>query len=76
MALPNPDHIFTIVPSDTEVSPMTQYIMVTVGGDLAVETRSGDTGVLPGLLPGVQYAISVRKVLATGTTASGIVGLI
>lgn len=76
MSLPHPDHIFEIAPSDTEPAPMTQYIMVAVGGDLAVETRSGDTGILPGLVPGAQYAISVSKVLATGTTASGIVGLI
>ena len=35
----------------------------------------GDTVTLPGLLPGVQYAVRVRRVLATATTASGLVGL-
>lgn len=73
--LPKPDHIFTITPSDTNEIAETQYIMVTAEGDVAVETRSGQTGVLPGLVPGVQYAIVATKVLSTGTTATGIVGL-
>lgn len=75
MSLPKPDHIFSITPSDTETIPVTQFIMVTVGGDLAVETSTGLQGVMPGLQPGVQYAIAAHKVLASGTTANGIVGL-
>jgi uncharacterized protein (AIM24 family) len=73
--LPKPDNIFSITPSDSEKIAQTQYIMVTAEGDVAVETTQGTQGVLPGLVPGVQYAIAAQKVLATGTTATGIVGL-
>jgi hypothetical protein len=73
--LPKPDHIFSITPSDSATIPQTQYLMVTSGGDVSVETTKGTQGVLPGLVPGVQYAIAAVKVRATGTTASGIVGL-
>lgn len=74
MSLPKPDNIFDITPSDSDDIPLTQYIMVTVAGNVAVETYSETTGIMPGLQPGVQYAIAAKKVLATGTSASGIVG--
>jgi len=75
MSLPKPDNIFAITPNDTNKIPQTQFIMVTTEGDVAIETTRGTTGTMPGLVPGVQYAVAAEKVLATGTTATGIIGL-
>ena len=50
-------------------------LMVTAAGDVSVVTTGGDTITLPGLQPGVQYAVLARRIRATGTTATGIVGL-
>jgi ABC-type maltose transport system permease subunit len=68
----DPDHIEDVTPSDTDNITTSVCLMVTTEGDVAVETASGTTGTLPGCLPGVQYYIRARKVLATGTTATGI----
>lgn len=76
MSTLHPSHIFDIIPSDTEVIPMTQYIMVGAPGDVAVETTTGKQRVMPKLQPGAQYAIAAQKILATGTTVAGIVGFL
>lgn len=75
MALPSPSNIFSITPSDSADIAQTKAIMVTAAGDVAIRTTSGQTGTLPGLQPGVQYFIVADRVLATGTTATGIIGL-
>lgn len=68
--------IFDIVPSDaSDISTVTRSIMVATVGDVAVVMKDGTTGVLPALSPGVPYPVRVTRVLATGTTATGIVGL-
>jgi hypothetical protein len=65
-----------IAPSDTTVLPTaTRAIYVGQGGDLTVEFISGDTVTLYNVQPGAVYALRVRHVLATGTTATGLVGL-
>ncbi|MEM8654400.1 MAG: hypothetical protein AAGF36_06615 [Pseudomonadota bacterium] len=38
--------------------------------------KDGDTLTLPGLTPGVIYPIRAVRVAATGTTATGIKGLV
>lgn len=71
-----PAHAFAITPDDAADLPRaTRGLMIAGAGDVAVVTVGGDTATLPGLLPGVQYAIRARRVLAAGTTASGLVGL-
>lgn len=75
MSTPFPQHIFDITPDDVANCPQTQFIMVSAAGDVAVETPTGDSNVLPACQPGVQYAIVAVKVLATGTSATGIKGL-
>lgn len=50
-------------------------LMVASAGDVSVVTLRGDTVTLPALQPGMQYAILATRVRATGTTATGIVGL-
>lgn len=71
-----PDRLFAITPNDgADLAVSTRALMVTTAGNVSVVTTSGDTGVLPALQPGVQYTIRARRVRATGTTATGIVGL-
>ncbi len=68
---------FDITPDDAnDLSSMTRALMVTGSGDLGVVLKDGDTLVLPGLTPGVIYPLRIVRVLATGTTATGIKGLV
>lgn len=70
------DEAFSVTPSDTADLPyVTRSLMVTAAGDVSVVMKSGDTVTLPGLEPGTIYPIRVARVRATGTTATGIVGL-
>jgi hypothetical protein len=51
--------------------------MVNAAGDVKVDfVDSGTAIVLPGLLVGVVYPFRVKRVYDTGTTATGLVGLI
>ena len=50
--------------------------MVTAAGAVAVITAGGTTITIPGCNPGVQYALGVSRFLTTGTTATGIIGLV
>lgn len=63
----------SITPVDSDLSTPVRAIWVGTQGNLRVTTVSGDDFVLPnavGLIP-----IAVRRVWATNTTATGIVGL-
>jgi hypothetical protein len=67
---------FDVTPSDAADLPqMTRGVMVASAGDLAVVLKSGDAVTLPALSPGVIYPHRIARVLATGTTATGINGL-
>ena len=59
-----------------DLPQMTRGVMVGSAGDVAVVLKSGDAITLPALSPGVIYPLRIARVLATGTTASGIKGLI
>jgi len=62
-------HGFTVTPSDTiDLSEVTRAIYVGSGGALAVRLLSGQTVTFAG--------VSAGRVLATGTTAGSIVGLV
>lgn len=68
--------VIEITPDDgTDLEVMSRAIMVSTLGDVAVVMKDGTTGVLPSLQPGVPYPVRVSRVLAAGTTATGIVGL-
>jgi hypothetical protein len=68
---------FDITPNNgADLTAVTRALMVTVAGNVAVVLRSGTTITLPGLTPGVVYPFRVARVLATGTTATGLKGLI
>jgi hypothetical protein len=71
-----PLRAFSILPDDqTDLVRPIRGLMVAIAGDVSVVTEAGDEVVLPGLLPGIQYAIRARRIRATGTNADGLVGL-
>lgn len=68
---------FDIVPADgADLSFVTRALMVSAAGDVAVVMKNGDLVTLPGLTPGVIYPVRAMQVAATGTTATGIKGLV
>ncbi len=68
-------HLIVITPSDyNDLAHVTRGIYVGTGGDLAVLAADDDVAVtLTAVAPGWQ-PIQARRVLATGTTALGLVG--
>ncbi len=67
--------IAEIVPSDTNpLAFITRAISVETAGHLQIVTSAGDAGRVF-VAAGVPFPLRVTRVLATGTTASGIVGL-
>ena len=63
-------------PSDaTPLATPTRSIYVAGGGDLRVTMLSGAVVTFTGVLGGAIYPLRVKQVLATGTTATGIVAL-
>ena len=68
---------FDVTPADgSDLPTTTRALMVSSAGDVAVLLKNGDTLTFPGLTPGVIYPIRAQRVLATGTGATGIKGLI
>lgn len=71
-----PSRAFAITPKDAvDLAQPIRGLMVAGAGDVALTTLAGDVVTLPALQPGVQYAILASRVQATGTTATGLVGL-
>lgn len=71
-----PSRAFAISPSDAaDLAQPIRGLMVATAGDVSFTTIAGDVITLPTLQPGVQYAILASRVRATGTTATGLVGL-
>lgn len=66
---------FNVTPGALDLPVITRAIMVRAGGDVAVILRNGDALTLPGLQPGTVYPFRLARILAQGTTATGIVGL-
>ncbi len=67
---------FAVTPNDgSELSQVTRELYVGSGGSLALELKHGDAIALVNVSDGARLPYRVRKVLATGTTASSIVGL-
>lgn len=66
----------TIVPDDqADLAYATRGLYVGLTGDVSLQTLAGDQIVLAGAQAGTIYPIRVRRVNASGTTASGLVGL-
>jgi len=70
------EHADAITPSDAgELPRATRALYVGQGGDVSARFVSGDSVVLANLQGGTVYPLRLRQVLATGTTATGLVGL-
>lgn len=64
-----------VTPSDSAYIATTKGIYVGGAGNLAVEFANGTTATFTAISIGIIHPISVRKVLATGTTATTILAL-
>ena len=65
-----------VTPSDLTFFPKPfRALYVGAAGDVAVQGVDGTTGVIPSVPAGTVLQIAVDRVLATGATATGIVGL-
>lgn len=67
---------FAITPNNsTDLTNVTRGIYVGASGDLKVDLMNGDAVTFVGLAAGVIHPMCVKRVYATGTTATGIVGV-
>lgn len=67
---------FAITPHNTnELAHITRELYVGTGGNIALELKEGDSITLTNVADSMRLPLRVRKVLATGTTATNIVGL-
>lgn len=68
---------FDITPDDAaDLQNTTRAVIIGGGGDIALVLKNGDTITLPNLVAGVIYPLRVVRVLASGTTATDIKGLV
>lgn len=71
--LPAENH-FAIVPSDgTDLAIVPRCIILTAAGNVAMHDADG-VAITYTLLAGVPYPFRPKRILATGTTATGIIG--
>jgi hypothetical protein len=71
-----PEHGQAVVPSDgADLGHVTRALFVGSGGDLAVRLQDGTALTFANVPAGALIPIRVARVLATGTTASQILGL-
>lgn len=71
------DNIFLITPNnDSDLGQLTRGIAFAAAGTLRVTTVANEDVTIPdgALAAGIIHPIRVRKVWATGTSATGIVG--
>jgi hypothetical protein len=71
-----PEHALAILPDDAgELPQVTRALYVGGAGDLRVTMRGGETVTFAGVAGGTLIPVRASRVLASGTTASGILGL-
>jgi hypothetical protein len=69
-------HAFAVTPDNSnDLAIFTRGIYVGVSGNVKVDTTEGDTVTFVGLAAGIIHPIAVRRVYATLTTATSIVGV-
>jgi hypothetical protein len=70
-------HWVAVTPSDTtDLTTVTRGIYVGVAGNITVDSADGDTTILfTAIAIGMIHALKVKRVRATGTSASGIVAI-
>lgn len=59
---------------DQEYDPPLRGLYVAVSGDVSVVDMSGNTTVIASLSAGAFHPLIVKRVNATGTTATGLIG--
>ncbi len=70
-------HAFAVTPGDgSDLPEVTRALYVGAPGNISVVTLSNATVTLNGVGAGTILPLRVRRVRATGTTASAIVGLV
>ncbi len=70
-------HGFAVTPSDTlDLTETTRALYVGSGGTLALRMLSGQTVTFAGIAAGSILPVRADRVLATGTTAGSLVGLV
>jgi len=68
---------FDITPSDTaEITYITRGLFCGTSGTVKVQMSGGGVVTFQGVAAGTTLPVRVKMVYATGTTASGIIGLI
>lgn len=71
------DHGFAVAPNDAvDLAEVARAIYVGGAGALRVVTASGADLTLAGLASGTVLPVRVRRIMATGTTATALVGLV
>jgi hypothetical protein len=71
------EYLATVTPNDSTDLPFGQPrgIYVGVTGDVVVRDNGGNNVTLTAMLAGVVHPIAARRILSTGTTATGIVAI-
>lgn len=65
-----------IIPSDTDdLAHVTRGLYLGQSGDVSVRMKSGELVTFSNVQGGTTLALRIEKIFATGTTASGLVGL-
>lgn len=67
---------FTITPADSDLTQPARCLYVGVGGDVRVTTTQGNDVTFVGVSGGAVLPVSVKRVWATSTTATSILGMI
>lgn len=63
---------YNVTPSDTVANPGFGFRVGTTAGDVAILTGAGRTLTIPAVQVGETIAVVFAKILATGTTATGV----
>lgn len=71
-----PQEVFAVTPDDAvDLARATRCLNVATSGAVRVTTLGGDTETLY-IAAGITFPIRVARIWATGTTATGILGLL
>lgn len=71
------EDFFAITPNDnTDLLSVTRGVYIGGSGDIVAQERGGESVTFVGLVAGSVYPFRFRRILATGTTATNIVGLL
>ena len=64
-----------VTTNDMSYIPVTRALYVGGAGNIVVTMENGEDATLSGVLAGTVYPLSVKRVKATGTTATNLVAL-